>query len=67
MEEEGEYTYIIHNVGELDVLKLSPRSILPTKRGTPTASYILHSPFDFVVKSGSTKSVTMDLCVSYKK
>ena len=59
--------HIVHDVGELEVVKLSGNAILPTKQDVHITSYTLYSPFDFVVKAGRTKSVSTELCVSFQK
>ena len=64
MELELDRLYTIHNVGELQVIATSTRAIIPTKRHTHPASYILYSPSNFTVPAGRTLSVSTDLCVS---
>ena len=63
MEMESNRMYILHRVGDLEVLQLSRSAILPTMQPAHPASYTLYTPRDFVVLAGRTTSLSTDLCV----
>ena len=67
MEMEPNSIYILHSVGDLQVLQLSRKSILPSKQAANPASYTLFTPYDYEVPAGRTISVSTDLCVSPTK